>query len=297
MAANRIQRLITLPIEHKAVLDVAESMEKEKFPVQYGAVDSTGMIENAEQLLSDIGVNDLLEVMLVNNETGVVHDLQQIKQSIDGSDAILMSDATQAIGKIVVHPKELGIQLMPFSAHKIYGPKGVGALFIDQDLQKQMAPLIHGGRHERGLRSGTLNVPGIVGLSEALSLAMNEMADYNAKMSELRDALESTLIQELTGVAVNGSVEQRVSNTSNLYFEGVHSEDLLLSLGARVALSSGSACTSASVEPSHVIKAMGYSEERAFSSIRFSFGRFNSMADVEQTVPMVVEAVNRLRNK
>ena len=294
-ADSSIKRLITVQTEHKAVTDVAESLTLQGINVTYLDVQKDGLIAHDDLELLKLDASDLIEIMLVNNETGVIQDFGAISEILKKTEAIGMCDATQAIGKIPVFPKDMGIKLMPFSGHKICGPKGVGALFIDRELQKQLAPQMLGGRHERGLRSGTLNVPGIVGLSKALQLSVESIAENQQHMGLLRDRLESRLIKELAGAQINGSTTQRVCNTSNLSFEGVFSEDLLLRLGARVALSSGSACTSANVEPSHVLKAMGYSDDRAFSSIRFSVGRMNTLDEIDTAVNLVKEAVVELR--
>ena len=292
---SSVNRLITVPTEHKAVIDVAENLTQQGINVAYLGVQKDGLIAHDDWEVLKLDPSDLIEIMLVNNETGVIQDFDAISEILKKTEAIGMCDATQAIGKMPVCPKTMGIKLMPFSAHKIYGPKGVGALFIDRELQKQVIPQMLGGRHERGLRSGTLNVPGIVGLSKAMQLSVESEVENKQHMELLRDRLETRLIKELAGVQINGSTTQRVCNTSNLSFEGVFSEDLLLRLGARVALSSGSACTSANVEPSHVLKAMGCSDDRAFSSIRFSVGRMNTMDEIDTAVSLVKESVVELR--
>lgn len=292
---SSVNRLITVPTEHKAVIDVVDDLADQGIDVSYLGVQTDGLIAHDDLQLLKLDSSDLIEIMLVNNETGVIQDFGALSEIFNKSRAVGMCDATQAIGKMTVYPKQMGIKLMPFSGHKIYGPKGVGALFIDRELQKQLAPQILGGRHERGLRSGTLNVPGIVGLSKALQLSVESMAENHHYMELLRNRLESRLTKELAGVQINGSTTQRVCNTSNLSFEGVFSEDLLLRLGARVALSSGSACTSANVEPSHVLKAMGCSDDSAFSSIRFSVGRMNAMDEIDTAIGLVKDAVAELR--
>lgn len=281
--------------EHKAIIDTCMFLQSQGVKITWLPVNTEGLIDLNKLALIPAAENTLLAVMWVNNETGVIQPIEKISKISQEKGWILMSDATQAPGKIPVMPKEAGVQLMAFSAHKMYGPKGVGALFVDSKAEVKLQEQLHGGGHERNLRSGTLNVPGIVGFGKAAELARQRLQNDEKRMSELRDYLENTLITSLAGVLINGNTKYRVANTTNLQFTGVHSEDLLLALGAKVALSSGSACTSAEVEPSHVLTSMGLTDDLSFSSIRFSLGRYNTREEIDFSLEQIIDAVNRLR--
>jgi cysteine desulfurase len=234
--------------------------------------------------------------MYANNETGVLQPIKEIAAITHDAGALFMTDATQAVGKILVDVDELGIDLMCFSGHKIYAPKGVGALFVRQRGNRIKIPaLLHGGGHERGLRSGTLNVPGIVALGAACDIAQNELITNAKKIGALRDYLEKALLQ-IEDTTVNGSTSQRIFNVTNIQFKGVDSDAMIMGLSnpennlPLIAVSNGSACTSTSIEPSHVLTAMGLDELQAFSSIRFSFGKFNT----QQEIDIVSSNINRI---
>ena len=290
------QHIVLPPTEHKAVIDTAVHLGAMGAALTWLPVYSNGLVD-PELFESDVDLsNAACVVMWVNNETGLIQPVDEISAVCKQDGALFICDATQAVGKLSVLPKQVGIDLMAFSSHKIYGPKGVGALYVDKNLQSGLAPQQHGGGHERGLRSGTLNVPAIVGFGKAAELAGEKMTAEQFRISELRDYLETTLMSSLDALHINGSVAHRVSNTSNISFERVNSEDLLLALGTSVGLASGSACTSASVEPSHVLKSMGLSDEAALSSIRFSLGCSTTKDEIDVATHKVIEAVERIRS-
>ncbi|MDO8968492.1 cysteine desulfurase family protein [Algoriphagus sp.] len=270
------KHIVTVSTEHSAVLDTCRYLETKGFEVTYLPVQNDGLLDFnvvKQAIRSD---TILVSVMHVNNETGVIQPIQEISEFAHGKGALFMSDCTQSVGKIPVNVDELGIDLLCFSAHKIYGPKGVGALFIRQRKNRIKIPaLLHGGGHERGMRSGTLNVPGIVGLGKACKFAHLEMAENEAKIREMRDYLEAELLK-IEGTWINGNRDQRLYNVTNIGFEGVDSEALIMGLSnpeadsPMITVSNGSACTAASIEPSHVLLAMGLSEFEAFNCIRLS---------------------------
>ena len=286
--------IITVSTEHKAVLDVCHYLEKYRgASLTLLEVDEQGQLD-LDALESAITPRTLLvSVMLANNETGGIHPLKKIGAVCRRSGVVLFSDATQAIGKIPVHPKELGVQLMAFSGHKMYAPKGVGGLFIDEELK--IVEQQNGGGHERNRRSGTLHVPGIVGLGEAAVLAGEHPGIYAGRIAALRDELEQRLMDELPGVSVHSRQIERLPHVSNIHFEGVEAEALMLALSTHVALSAGSACNSASILPSHVLTSMGASEEEALSSIRFSLGIPTTPEEIESALQKLIPAVRHLR--
>lgn len=288
------KHIITVATEHKAVLDTCASLEKKGASVTYLPVDPEGLIrpEALEAAISDQTV--LVCIMTANNETGVIQPMTHVSEIVRKHKALLFCDATQAAGKIPIDVNETGADLLCLSAHKIYGPKGIGALYVRRKnprvvLQAQ----IDGGGHEKGLRSGTLNVPGIVGLGEACAIVQAGMWDNNSKISALRAKLEHQLL-DLKNVRINGSTRHRLYNTANICFGGVKASSIISRINSRVCVSSGSACTSALAQPSHVLKAMGLSDEDSYSSIRFSFGRYTSEAETEQAIALVKEAVYHL---
>ena len=284
--------IITLSTEHSAVLDTARHLEDRGFEVSYLPVQQDGLLD-LDELRSAIKPETLLVcVMLVNNETGVIQPIKEIAEIAHEAGAYFMTDATQAVGKFPIDVWELDIDFLTLSAHKFYGPKGVGALFVKQ-YSPRINALLHGGGHERGMRSGTLNVPGIVGLGAAAELAGKEMELDAAKIGALRDHLEMLLLQ-IPNTWVNGSRDQRLWNVTNVGFRGVDADALMLRL-KKIALSNGSACTSMVVEPSHVLMAMGLNEEDAFSSIRFSLGRGNMEEELEVVAKEMGKAVEALR--
>lgn len=290
------RHIITAKTEHKAVLDSCAHIEKMGGEVTYLEVDQNGLI-NLQQLDQAIRPDTVLvSVMWANNETGVIQPLSEIGAICEKHGVILMSDATQAVGKIPVHPKEAGVHLLAFSAHKMYGPKGVGALYVcNKQPRIKLTAQVDGGGHELGMRSGTLNVPGIVGFGRAAEIAANELEQESQKLKHLRDKLESVLTTQLEEVYVNGKDAPRLAHVSNLSFRHVDAEPLLMGFNQYIALATGSACTSATLEPSHVLLAMGNSRDLAKSALRFSLGRFNNEAEVDRCVKAVIQGVERLR--
>jgi len=235
--------------------------------------------------------------MYANNETGVIQPMKEIGKICEKHGVLFMSDATQAVGKIPVNPKELGIHLMAFTSHKMYGPKGVGALFVNRKNPRvKVTAQVDGGGHERGMRSGTLNVPGIVGMGKAAEIAMKEMEAESTRLSTLRDKLEEGFKNSLEEVYVNGNTQQRMPHVTNISFKHVEGEGLMMTFNQNIAVSSGSACTSASLEPSYVLKALGLGDDLAHSSIRFSLGRFTTEADIDYALEAVSKGVNHMRD-
>lgn len=274
------KHIITVTTEHKAVLDTCKYLETIGFDVSYLPVKSDGLID-LKYLKCEIRSDTILVcVMAVNNEIGVRQPLKEIANITHEAGAIFFSDATQAVGKVETDVNEIGIDLMTFSGHKFYAPKGIGVLYV-RALKKNkinLEPLLHGGGHENGLRSGTLNVPGIVGLGEACEIAKNEMRKDAKRILVLRDELENELLK-LPRAYVNGSVASRIYNVSNVCFPGMDA-NVMIGKMKNVAVSNGSACTSAIVEPSHVLKAIGLSDDDALATIRFSLGKFNTREEI-----------------
>lgn len=288
--------IITAATEHKAVLDTCHHLEKQGALVTYLPVDANGLIDLSalENAITEKTV--LIAVMYANNETGVLQPISAIAAIAKKHGVLFFSDATQAVGKLPVNVQQDGIDLMAFSAHKMYGPKGVGALYVRRrDPRVRLAAQLDGGGHERGMRSGTLNVPGIAGLGMACVIAQKEMASTAGRLQLLRDQLEEKLLQS-GKVKVNGAQAPRLPHVSNLSFQGVESEGLLLRLAKDMALSSGSACTSATLSPSYVLKAMGLSDEAAYSALRISLGRLTSMEETDFAVAKIKESVAALRD-
>ncbi len=287
--------IITVTTEHSAVLDTCKTLEKKGAVITYLSVDREGMIDIQELKNAITAQTILISVMYANNETGVTQQMRPIAELAHEKGIIFMSDATQAVGKIRVDVIEDGIDLLCLSAHKIYGPKGVGALYVRRKNPKvRLASQIDGGGHERGLRSGTLNVPGIVGLGKACEIAGTEMWDDAKRISTLRTQLEHAFIDNLGNVFVNGSQKYRIPNVTNLSFQGVKADTLITAL-KDIALATGSACSSASMEPSHVLKAMGLSDELSYSSIRFSLGKYTSEEEIVYAISKISEAILNLR--
>jgi cysteine desulfurase len=287
--------VITTGIEHKAVLDVCKALERDGIETTYLPVDRDGLLDPEAVRAAIRESTILVSVIHANNEIGVVQDIAAIGRICKERGVIFHTDAVQAIGKIPFDAQVAGVDLVSISGHKIYAPKGVGALYVRRKNPRVTpTPLIDGGGHEMGLRSGTLNVPGIVGLGTACEICRLEMADEGPRIAAMRDRLRESILSRLEEVTVNGDLTRRLPGNLNLSFEYVEGEALMMSLKG-IALSSGSACTSASLEPSHVLKALGVSEELAHASIRFSIGRFNTMAEIERVGDTVVEKVGRLR--
>lgn len=296
MYRRKGNHIITVETEHKAVLDTCVQIEKKGGEVTYLKVDENGLID-IEALKSAIKETTILvSVMWANNETGVIQPMEEIGQICEEKGVLFFSDATQAVGKMPTFPKEIGIHLMAFTAHKMYGPKGIGGLFVNRRRPRvKLTAQIDGGGHEEGMRSGTLNVPGIVGFGKAAEIAKLEMEEEGKRLRRLRDKLEKALVSEIEECFVNGSIQSRLSNVSNLSFRHVDSEGLLMTFNQNIAVATGSACTSASLDPSHVLTAMGMADDLAKSSIRFSLGRFTTEEEIDFTIEKVKEGVKHLR--
>lgn len=290
--SHRGNHIITVETEHKAGLDTCGHLEQLGAEVTYLTPDAAGLI-SLEQVEAAIRPNTILvSVMLANNETGVIQPVAPLAALAKERNILVHTDATQAVGKLPIDLAQLPVDLLSFSGHKLYAPKGIGALFV-----RQKTPLIaqqDGGRHERARRSGTLNVPGIVALGQAVELARTLLADEAIRLATLRESLEEGILAQLPDVQVNGSRQHRLPNTTNLAFGHVDGEALLMSL-SEIAVSNGSACTAASTDPSHVLKAMGLSDELAYSSVRFSLGRFTTKENIDQAIAHIVRVVTQLR--
>ncbi|MEI2267189.1 IscS subfamily cysteine desulfurase [Erwinia sp. CGal63] len=288
------RHIITSQTEHKAVLDTCIQLEREGFEVTYLQPQPDGIItlQQLQEAMRDDTI--LVSVMHVNNETGVVQDIAAIGELCQARGILFHVDATQSVGKLPVDLGMLKVDLMSFSAHKLYGPKGIGGLYVRRKPRIRIAAQIHGGGHERGMRSGTLPVHQIVGMGEAYRIAKEEMSGESARLNLLRRTLWAGL-SEIDEVYLNGSLEQSAPNILNVSFAHVDGESLIMAL-KDLALSSGSACTSASLEPSYVLRALGLSEELAHSSLRFSLGRFTTGEEIEYAIELVRKAIVRLRD-
>ncbi|MBN9483294.1 MAG: IscS subfamily cysteine desulfurase [Bacteroidetes bacterium 43-93] len=296
MYATKGNHIITVATEHKAVLDTCAHIERLGGQVTYLPVDNYGLIDLQQLEQAITGNTILIAVMYGNNETGVIQPIKEISAIAHQHNVLFFCDATQAVGKIPVSVMADGIDIMSFSAHKIYGPKGVGALYIRRrNPRVRLAAQIDGGGHERGFRSGTLNVPGIVGFGKACVICSDRLLQDAETLSTMRNRLENELLQ-LPGVYLNGHPHQRLPNVTNLAFEGIEGNTLLGNLNKEIALSGGSACTSASMEPSHVLQAMGVNEGLAHNSLRFSLGRHNTNEQIDYTISTVAKAVRYLRD-
>ncbi|HTR47767.1 MAG TPA: IscS subfamily cysteine desulfurase, partial [Verrucomicrobiae bacterium] len=287
--------IITQATEHKAVLDTCKRLEKHGCEITCLPVDRDGLVD-PENVRRAITTNTILiSIMHANNEIGVIQPIEEIGRIAKEKGILFHVDAAQSVGRIPVDVEKCGIDLLSISGHKLYGPKGVGALYVRRkDPRVEIAPLIDGGGHERGLRSGTLNVPGIVGFGKACEISQKEMAEEGERLGRLRDKLRRAITSQLDDTFLNGSMEHRLPNNLNLSFAGVEGDALLMGIND-VAVSSGSACTTATLEPSHVLRALGVSEDLAHSSIRFGLGRFNTEDEVDYVAGRVVETVKRLR--
>lgn len=295
MYARKGNHIITLKTEHKAVLDACKALERKGVEVTYLDVKRDGLVD-LEELEAAIKDNTILvSIMYANNEIGVIQPMKEIGEICAKHKVLFMSDATQAVGKIPVDPKALGIHLMAFTGHKMYGPKGVGALYVSRrNPRVKVTAQMDGGGHERGMRSGTLNVPGIVGFGKAAEIAQEEMADEAIRLSKMRDRLESELMK-LEEVVVNGNREHRMPHVTNISFKHVEGEGLMMTFNEQIAVSSGSACTSASLEPSYVLKALGLGDDLAHSSLRLSLGRFTTEEDIDRAIEDIRNGVNHMR--
>jgi len=292
---HRGDHIITVATEHKAVLDSARRLEAQGFRVTYLPVRPDGLIDLDQLRAAITDRTILISVMYANNEIGVVQPIREIGRIAKEKGVLFHTDAVQAAGKIPIDVEADGIDLASLSAHKMYGPKGIGALYVRRrNPRVELVPLIDGGGHERGLRSGTLNVPAIVGFGEACAICRREMPEESQRLRQLRDRLLNQILAELDEVYINGSMEHRLPNNLNLSFRYVDAEALLTAL-PDVALSSGAACSSANLEPSHVLRALGRGDDLVHSSIRFGLGRFTTQEEVDYVAGRIVEAVKKLR--
>jgi cysteine desulfurase len=295
MYASKGNHIITCTTEHKAVLDTCKHIEKHGGQVTYLEVAADGLINLAELEAAITDKTILIAIMYGNNEIGVLQPMREISKIARKHGVLLFTDGTQAVGKIPVDVNADGIDLMAFSGHKMYGPKGVGALYVRRKNPRvKVTSQMDGGGHERGMRSGTLNVPGIVGLGKACELCMHEMESEGLRLSKMRDRLENALL-ELEEAYVNGNREHRLPHTANISFKYVEGEGLMMGFNKNIALSSGSACTSASLEPSYVLKALGLGDDLAHSSLRFGLGRFTTDEQIDFTIDAIKTTVLKLR--
>ena len=288
------KHIITCKTEHKAVLDTCRQLEREGFEVTYLEPKTDGLLD-LEVLKATIRPDTILvSVMHVNNEIGVIQDIKAIGEICREKKVIFHTDATQSVGKLPINLAELNVDLMSMSSHKLYGPKGIGALYVRRKPRVRLEAIIHGGGHERGMRSGTLPVHQIVGMGEAYRICKEEMATEMARLTTLRDRLYNGL-KDIEETYVNGSMEHRIGSNLNISFNFVEGESLMMAL-RDIAVSSGSACTSASLEPSYVLRALGLNDELAHSSIRFTLGRWTTEEEIDYTISLMSNAVQKLRD-
>lgn len=296
MYKRKGNHIITVKTEHKAVLDTCDHLEKQGAEITYLDIGYDGLIDlkALEEAIRPTTI--LVSVMWANNETGVIQPMKEIGAICAKHGVLFFSDATQAVGKIPVDPRTYGVHLMAFTSHKMYGPKGVGALYVSRKNPRvKVTAQMDGGGHERGMRSGTLNVPGIVGFGKAAELARLEMAQDAERLSKLRDKLEHELTK-LEETTVNGNTAHRMPHVTNISFKHVEGEGLMMTFNQNIAVSSGSACTSASLEPSYVLVSMGLGDDLAHSSIRFSLGRFTTEEEIDEAIKLVSAGVNHMRD-
>jgi cysteine desulfurase len=295
MYREKGNHIITAVTEHKAVLDTCKRLEKYGYRVTYLPVQKDGLIDLDELKRTMDDKTILVTIMAANNEIGVLQPIEEIGKLCRERGVIFHTDATQYVGKVPTDVNKQNIDLMSISAHKMYGPKGVGALYVRRKNPRvQLSPIIDGGGHERGMRSGTLNVPGIVGLGKACAIAHEELPKESCRLAGLRNRLRDRIMTRLDETYINGSMEHRLPGNLNISFAYVEGESLLMGIND-IAVSSGSACTSATLEPSYVLKALGAGDDLAHSSIRFGIGRFNTEAEVDYVADRVIETVERLR--
>jgi len=294
------RHIITTRIEHPAVLATCEALESEGFRVTYLPVSKAGVVsvDDLRQAISDDTI--LISIMLANNEIGTIQPIEEIAGIVNEARARGMShihlhtDAVQAVGKISVDVEQLGVDLLSMSAHKLHGPKGIGALYVRKGTR--LAKLLYGGHHERDRRAGTENVPGIVGLGRAAELARTQLSERSSRMRELRDYLERQVMSFIPQVRINGDLERRVPNISNMSFDGVDGESLLIAMDLKgIAVSTGSACASGSLEPSHVLQALGLMREQVRGSLRFSLGAYTTREEIDYAVSVLSESIARIR--
>ncbi|MGE4266567.1 MAG: cysteine desulfurase family protein [Deferribacterales bacterium] len=292
--ADRGKHIITCAIEHKAVLQTCKYLEKHGYEVTYLPVDKDGLV-SVEDFKSAIRRDTILvSIMLVNNEIGSVQPIREISEIAKKHQIFVHTDAVQAMGKMKIDVGELGVDLLTFSGHKICAPKGIGVLYVDENLKDDMIPLVFGGSQEFGLRAGTENVPNIIGLAKACEIVTEELDEEVARIRHLRDLFENRILSEIPQTYVNGSREKRVCSVSNIAFKFIEAEALMI-YADEICCSTGSACTSESVDASHVLYAIGVDPVDLHGSIRFSFGRFNTEEEVNRAVDMIKDSVVRLR--
>ncbi len=287
--------IVTCVTEHKAVLDSCKAMEQQGYEVTYLPVDRYGFVdvEQLDRVITNKTI--LISIMAVNGEIGTIHRIKEIGRVAKGRGILFHCDATQGVGKIPMDVEKMGIDLLSMSAHKIYGPKGIGALYVrSKNPRVRLSAMIHGGGQEKGIRSGTLNVPGIVGLGKACEIAQEDLPEEAARLTRLRERLKEGIFSRLDKVCVNGHPTERLPGSINISFAYVEGESLMMGL-KEIAVSSGSACTSTTLEASYVLRAIGVDEELAHTSIRFGLGRFNTEEEVDYTIDRVVQEVTRLR--
>jgi len=295
MYREKGNHIITAATEHKAVLDTCKRLEKYGYKVTYLPVQKDGLVNLDELKAAMTDKTILVTIMYANNEIGVLQPVEQIGKLCRERGILFHTDATQAVGKVPVNVNTQNIDIMSLSGHKMYGPKGVGALYVRRKNPRvQLSAIIDGGGHERGMRSGTLNVPGIVGLGKACELCGEEMDAESKRLTAMRERLRQTIEKNLDEVYVNGNYEHRLPGNLNMSFLYVEGESLLMGIND-IAVSSGSACTSATLEPSYVLKALGLGDDLAHSSIRFGLGRFNTDAEVDYVANKIVDVVKKLR--
>jgi cysteine desulfurase len=293
---SRGNHIVTTTIEHKAVLDSCKRLERQGFEVTYVDVEKNGIVDvgKIERAITDKTI--LVSVMLANNEVGTIQPIEEIGKITRARSVLLHTDAVQGVGKTPFDVEKMNVDLASITAHKIYGPKGIGALYVRRARPRvRLASQMDGGGHERGNRSGTLNVPGIVGFAKACEIMMKDGVEENARIRKLRDRLRQRLEAQLDSLTLNGDWERRLSGNLNISFAFVEGEGLMMAI-KDVAVSSGSACTSASLEPSYVLKAMGLDEDLAHSSLRFGIGRFNTEAEVDYVADLLIRKVKKLRD-
>jgi cysteine desulfurase len=295
MYAGKGNHIITCNIEHKAVLDTCKHIEKQGGEITYLKIKENGLVDLAE-LEAAIKPNTILiSIMYANNEIGTIMPMEEIGALAKRKGILIFSDATQAVGKLPIDVNKIGIDLMAFTAHKMYGPKGVGALYVRRKNPRvKLTAQMDGGGHERGMRSGTLNVPGIVGFGKACEICRTEMAEEAKRVSKLRDKLQTELLK-IEEAFLNGDREHRLPHVTNIAFKYVEEEGLMMGLNKNIALSSGSACTSASLEPSYVLKALGVSDDLAHGSLRFGLGRNTTEEEIVYTIEQVTNTIKKLR--
>jgi cysteine desulfurase len=296
MYAERGNHIVTVTTEHKAVIDTCKKLRKHGCDVTFLAPEKDGLIDLDALRAAVTEKTILISVMYANNEIGVIQPIREIGRIARERGVLFHTDATQAVGKVPINVDEDNIDLMSISGHKMYGPKGIGALYVRRKNPRvQLTAQMDGGGHERGMRSGTLNVPGIVGMGEACAICQAEMGEESVRLAALRDRLKDRLLAGLDEIYINGSMEHRLANNLNMSFAYVEGESLLMGI-SEIAVSSGSACTSATLEPSYVLKALGVSDDLAHTSIRFGLGRFNTEEEVDYVADRVVAVVKKLRD-